>query len=210
MEIQFLLKKNIVATGILLSLIAFFIAAMLYPGGSIKDPNSISYSLTNNYISNLLEYKALNGLDNKARPWGIIGVVLLGVTTGLAFVRFSKKIDLKKYSVVIKILGYSAIVVACLITIPVLHDLMVTIGSILTLLLFFYATVLLIKSKLTTLKVLSVLFLAFYYGAAYMYFTRTALDYMPTVQKIVHIFQIIFIVGIEYYTSKKDFEHLKK
>jgi len=53
------LEKNLIATGIILSLISLFIAFTLYPGGTVKDPDFKGYSMTENYISNLLEYKAL-------------------------------------------------------------------------------------------------------------------------------------------------------
>jgi len=31
---------------------------------------------------------------------------------------------------------------------------------------------------------------------------------MPLVQKITHIVQIVWILGLEYFTVKEDFEHL--
>lgn len=148
-------------------------------------------------------------MNNPARPWGILATIFMGLTSGFAFVRFSQKINLKKYALVIKVLGFALILITSLIAIPNLHDLMVTIGSILTLLLYFYVTVLLVKSKLQFLKVLSITFLIFFYGAAFMYFTRTALEYMPTVQKVIHLLQIVFILGIEYFSSKTDFDQIK-
>ena len=209
MEINTIFKKNIVMIGLVFSIIMLFIAGYLYSGGSTKNINSVGYSFTENYISNLLDYKAVNGVENKARPFGIIGVVLLGLSSGLAFVRLSQKIDSKKYSVVIKYLGLTLIILSALITIPSLHDLMVTLSSIATLLLVFYVTILLIKSKLQLLKFTSIILLVVFYGAAYMYFTKTGLDYLPIVQKIIHILQIIWILGLEYFTIKKDFEHIK-
>ena len=209
MEVKILFKKNIVLFGLILSIVFLFIAGFYYPGGSLKNVNSIGYSFTENYISNLLEYKAVNGMDNNARPFGIIGVVLLGLSSGLAFVRLSQKIDLKKYSLVIKYLGILLIIFSFLITIPSLHNLMVTLSSIATLLLVFYVTIFLIKSKLKLLKLTSIILLVVFYGAAYMYFTKTGLDYLPTVQKIIHILQIIWILGLEYFTTKKDFDPIK-
>ncbi len=209
MEVKNLFKKNIVLFGLILSIVFLFIAGFYYPGGSLKNVNSIGYSFTENYISDLLDYKAVNAMDNSARPFGIIGVVLLGLSSGLAFVRLSQKIDLKKYSVVIKYLGIFLIIFSFLITIPSLHDLMVTLSSIATLLLVFYVTILLVKSKMQLFKLTSIILLVVFYGAAYMYFTKTGLDYLPTVQKIIHILQIIWILGLEYFTTKKDFDHIK-
>jgi hypothetical protein len=209
MEIKTLFTKNIVLLGLILSIGFLIVAGFIYPGGSPKNINSIGYSWTENYISNLLEYKAVNGMDNKARPFGVIGVVLLGISSGLAFVRLSKKVDSKKYSVVIKYLGLILIILSSLITIPSLHDIMVTLSSIATLLLFFYVTILFIKSKLLLLKFASIFLLLVSYGAAYMYFIRTGLDYLPIVQKTIHILQIILILGLEYLTIKTDFDHIK-
>ena len=159
--------KHIVLIGISLSVIFIGIAMLKYPGGNLEDINSRVYSLTKNYISHLLEYKALNGMDNTARPWGIIGVVIMGITTGIAFARFASKIDVKQYSNVIRVLAYLLIVINILITIPALHNLMVTVGSVYTLLLFFYVTIFFLRSKkLIYFKTISVVFLLFFYGAA--------------------------------------------
>lgn len=209
MEIENLFRKNMVLFGLSLSLVFLFIAGFYYPGGSPKHANSTGYSFTENYISNLLEYKAVNGVENKARPFGVIGVVLLGLSSGFAFVRLSRKIESKNYWVVIRYSGILLIVLSSLITIPSLHNLMVTMSSITTLLLVFYVTILLVKSKLQLLKSTSIILLVIFYGAAYMYFTKTGLDYLPTVQKIIHILQIIWILGLEYSTTKKDFDHIK-
>ena len=208
MEFKKLIKKNIVAIGLLLSVIFLFIAGFNYPGGSPQNIHTIGYSWSENYISNLLEYKAVNGMENSARPFGVIGVVLMGLCSGLAFVRLSQKVDSKKYSIVINYLGLLLILLSSLITIPSLHNLMVTFSSITTLLLVFYVAILLIKSRLQLLKFTSIILLFVFYGAAYMYFTQTGLDYLPIIQKLIHIFQIIWILGLEYFTNKKDFDHL--
>lgn len=209
MKIKKFIVKNAVLIGIILSILFISLAAYFYPGGNLSDSNAEGYSLTENYISHLLDYTAINGKENAARPWGIIGVVIIGITTGFAFARFSKKVEARKFAVVIKALSFALIAVTTLITIPALHDGTVTLGSILTLLLFFYVTILFLKSKMHFFKFISTLFLICYYGAAYMYFTRTGLDYLPTVQKIIHIMQIVFILGLEYFTREENFRTTK-
>ncbi|MBK9336117.1 MAG: hypothetical protein IPM98_05855 [Lewinellaceae bacterium] len=210
MDFKTTASKNVISIGILLSLVFISIAAYYYPGGSLNDIHSPGYSFKHNYISHLLDYNALNGLENKGRPWGVAGVVIMGITTGLAFIRFAIKIAIKHHSNVIKISGFLLILVNVLITMPRFHNAMVTIGSFLTLLVFFYITVLLWKTNLTVLKIFSGMSLLSFYGAAYMFGTRTALDYMPFVQKFVHVLQIILIISVEYFTTNKDFEHIKK
>jgi len=209
MEIKTFFTKNIAALGLLLSICFLFVAGYLYPGGSPQNVNSIGYSFSENYISNLLEYKAVNGFDNIGRPFGVVGVVLLGLVSGLSFVRLSQKVEAKKFSGVIRFLGILLIIFSSLITIPSLHDIMVTFSSVATLLLVFYVTILLVKSKLQLLKFTSIVLLVIFYGAAYMYFTKTGLESLPLVQKVIHILQIIWILGLEYFTTKNDFKNIK-
>lgn len=209
MEIKPLLVRNMVLLGTVLSICFLFVAGFMYPGGSPKNMNSIGYSFTENYISNLLAHNAVNGMENKARPFGVVGVVLLGLSSGLAFVRLSQKVNARKYAVVIKYLGIVLILFSVLITIPALHDLMILCSSIATLLLFFYVTILLIKSKLLLLKCAAVLLLLVSYGAAFMYFFRAGLDYLPIVQKSIHMLQIIFILGLEYLTTPANLDRIK-
>lgn len=203
------LEKNIVLMGLILSVVLLIIAGIYYPGGSPKDIHSVGYSWTDNYISNLLEYNAVNGMENKTRLLGVFGVVLMGLSSGFAFVRLARKIILKKFSIVIKYVGLLLIVFSILITIPSFHNLMVTLSSTATLLLVFYVTILLLKSKLQILKFTSLSLLIIFYGAAYMYFTKSGVDYLPIVQKIIHILQFIWIVQLEYFTSKTDFDEIK-
>ena len=203
-----MLNKNIVSIGITLSILCLILASHNYPGGSPKDPNSAGFQWTENYISDLLDYKAVNGADNSARPFAVLGVLLMGLSTGFAFVRFSRKLRLKNLSVVIKYGGLLLIFLSALGTFPAQHDTSVTLSIFVNLLVFFYVMVTLLKSRLTVFKVLSVVFLASFYGATYMYGTKTGLEYMPLVQKITHIVQIVWILGLEYFTEKEDFEHL--
>ena len=203
-------SNYIVPLGLFVAVLLVVIASLKYPGGSIHDITTIGYRWTENYISNLLDYNALNGKPNDARPFAVAGAVLMGITMGIAFVRFANKVNIRQYSIVIKWLGIVLIVFSVLITIPAQHDLMVTLGSVSTLFIFFYITILILKSRLVFLKILSVLFLLSFYGAAFMYFTRTGLDYLPTVQKLIHISQIIWVIGLEYFTTKEDFTHISQ
>lgn len=203
-----MLNKNIVLIGFILSVGFLLLASLNYPGGSPKDPQSVGYSWTENYISDMLEYKAVNGAENPARPFAVTGSVLMGLASGLGFLRFSRKIASKQLSVVIKYGGLILTISSFLVTVPALHNIMVNMGIVVNLLVFFYITVTLLKSRLTILKILSVVFLVSFYGAGFMFSTRSGLEYMPLVQKITHIFQLTWILGLEYFTRKEDFDHI--
>ncbi len=204
-----MIKKHIILIGILTSIILLVIASLNYPGGTPQNSLAVGYSFTENYISNLLSMKALNGADNTARPWAMAGVFVSSLTFGLFFVSFSKRITAKSIANVIKYLGIVLTLLALFVVVPSFHDIVVTISSVLTLIVFFYLTVLALKSKLLIFKILSISFLAICYFACFMYFTRSYLAYMPIVQKIVHICQIVWILSLQYFTSKKDFDFIK-
>ena len=204
------MKKNQIIIGISIAVLFLFLAAAFYPGGSNLDPNSIGYDWKNNYISNLLSPKAINGMDNAARPWAIVGVLFLSASFGFFFYGFSKYIKVKSAANVIKFAGVGSALAGLLAVVPALHDSMVTLSSIMTLVAFFYITIFTIKSKLTFFKIFSILFLAIHYFACYLYFTRTFLDYLPIMQKAIHLVQIVWVVGLMYFTSEKDFEGIKK
>ncbi len=202
------MQKNVVLTGIILSVLCLMAASLLYPGGSPGDSHSPGFRWTENYISDMLDYQAVNGADNPARPLAVAGVLLMGLSTGLAFVRFAGKVKAKKYATVIRSGGLLFIFLTALGALPAMHDWSVTFGIILNLLLFFYVTVVLWQSPFPVFKVLAVVFLASFYGASYMYGTKTGLEYMPLVQKITHLIQIGWLLGLEYLTREEDFGHL--
>ncbi|TAE79932.1 MAG: hypothetical protein EAY81_10885 [Bacteroidetes bacterium] len=203
-----ILKKHFTLLGIAVALLLLVMASFTYPGGTPSNPLTVGYRFTENYISHLLEINALNGQANTARPWAVAGVLLFGITIGLSMVEFAKKIPLKSASVVITYGGLLLTLLGVLVTIPSLHHLVVTLSSIISLIVFFYITVMLIKSKLTTLKVLSVLFLMAHYVACYQFFTRSYLEHLPLMQKIIHISQVFWLLGLRYFTHKQDFEHI--
>ncbi|MEL6676938.1 MAG: hypothetical protein AAFR61_32320 [Bacteroidota bacterium] len=204
------MKKYSILIGIIIGTLLLIIATMYYPGGSYNNINSEGYDWANNYISNLLRPLAVNGEDNPARPFAVIGVFFLTASFGIFFVNFSNKIKIRSASHVIKYLGILATVLGFITVIPSMHDLMVTLSSMLTLLIFFYITVMVIKSRLTLMKIISIVFLLTFYVGAYMYFARVQLEYMPIMQKIIFLMKIIWVLSLEYLTHKNDFQHITK
>ncbi|MFT6811115.1 MAG: hypothetical protein ACJA01_004362, partial [Saprospiraceae bacterium] len=123
---------------------------------------------------------------------------------------FSRNIKIRSASFIIKYFGILATSLGFLTVVPALHYIIVTISSILPLVIFFYITVIVLKSKLNFLKVISVLFLLTFYFATYMYFTRSYLAYIPIMQKVILLMKIVWILVLEYRTSKEDFEYIIK
>jgi hypothetical protein len=205
-----MIKKNLILFGIIIAIILLFIATLNYPGGSLKNEFSVGYNWADNYISNLLSPKAVNGMDNTARPWAVGGVLFLSASFGLFFIRFSNWIKVKSAANVIKYFGIVATIAAFLTIIPSFHDIMVTLSGICTLLVFFYVTVFVLKSKLYFLKIYSVLALLSFYITTYMYYSSSYLTYLPIMQKNIHLLQIVWVLILEYFTKEEDFQHIVK
>ncbi|WP_020569465.1 hypothetical protein [Neolewinella persica] len=205
-----MIKKYSTLIGVVIGTLLLIIATLYYPGGTYENVNSVGYDWANNYISNLLRPLAVNGVENTARPLAIFGVLFLTASFGLFFVNFSNRIKIRSASLVIKYLGILATILGLITVVPSMHDLMVTMSSMLTLLIFFYITVMVVKSKLNWMKVMSIIFLLTFYFGTYMYFTRSFLEYMPIMQKIIFLMKIIWILSLEYLTRKEDFQYIIK
>ena len=204
------MKKYSILIGISVGTLLLILSTVYYPGGTYENVNSEGYDWENNYISNLLRPLAVNGEENTARPFAIVGVLFLTTSFGLFFVNFSKKIKIRSASIVIKYLGILATILGFMTVVPSMHDIMVTLSSAMTLLIFFYITIMLIKSKLTVMKIMSIVFLLTFYFGAYMYFARFQLEYMPIMQKIIFALKIVWVLSLEYLTSRENFEHILK
>lgn len=205
-----MIKKYSILIGVTVGALLLIISTIFYPGGTYENINSEGYDWANNYISNLLRPLAVNGAENTARPFAIFGVLFLTASFGMFFVNFSSRIKIRSASLVIRYLGIIATIFGLITVVPAMHDIMVTLSSILTLLIFFYITVMIIKSKLTLMKIMSIAFLLTFYFGAYMYFSRFQLEYMPIVQKIIFAMKITWVLSLEYLTDKEDFEHIIK
>ena len=203
-----MLKKHSVLLGIIIALLLLFIATIQYPGGSQYSSNSVGYDWQNNYISNLFSPKAVNGLSNMSRPWAICGMLFLCASFTLFFISFSKKIPSKLSANIIKYCGIGAMLFAFLAVTPY-HDLGVTVASILIVISMFYIMVFVFTTKLLFLKVLCVVCLVVSYSCNYMYYSRFHIALLPIAQKIDLLIALIWVLCLQYFTTKDDFPKRK-
>lgn len=203
-----MLKKHSILIGIIISISLLVIATLYYPGGSQFDKNAIGFDWKNNYVSNLFGEKAVNGLDNPSRFWAVGGMIFLAASFAIFFIGFSKRIPAKGAAKVIKYFGTIGMVFTFLIATP-LHDTMISIASTMFLVSIFYITVFVFKSRLHVFKFLCTIFLIVYYATLYLYGSGNYLGFLPIMQKITFVFTIILILGLEYFTQKEDFQHIK-
>jgi hypothetical protein len=198
-------KKHPILIGVILALLFLVVSTFFYPGGSQHDEMSVGFSWRHNYLCNLLNPVAVNGHENGARPWAIVGLLLLCATAAVFFVRFAKKIPVKSASNVIKYAVVGAMLAASL-TATSYHYVAVTASGTLLMLTLFYITVFLFRSKLHGFKVLAAVCLLALYGSSFVYFTQTFLEVLPVLQKASLLLNIALILGLEYFTEAGDFE----
>ncbi len=202
-----MIKRHLVLIGIIISLFLLFIATTVYPGGSLFDKNSVGFNWSKNFISNLFGAKAVNGSDNPSRLWADAGMIFLSISFAIFFIKFSKKIPAKGPAKIVKYLGTLCMLLTFLIVTP-LHDIMITLSSTMFLVSVFYITIFILKSTLHLLKLLCIISLLIFYYTLYLYGSGHYV-LLPVMQKITFVSTIILVLGLEYFTKKEDFQHIK-
>lgn len=203
-----IVKKYSVLICVLVSVFLILVAALIYPGGSLADKNSIGFDWTKNFISNLFASKAINGLDNPSRIWAITGMAFHSVGYGLFFIHMSKKIPSGHAVTVLKTIGLANIIFNFLITTSV-HDIMVTISSTLSMLGLFYITVFILKTKLHLVKLGCIICLLTFYYTLFLYGSGNW-GRLAIMQKISFMASMFLILGLEYFIKKKHFNQIIK
>jgi len=202
-----MIKKYIVLIGIVISISFLMIATMNYPGGTYKDIHTIGFSWSQNFISNLFKENALNGSVNNARIWAIVSILFYSFSCAIFFYNFSKNIINRIASNFIRYVGILTMPFTFFISTSY-HDLMLAISNILFWACIICITVYLLKSKLTIFKIYAIISILIYYYAMYLYISKDW-DSLAVVQKWNNISAILLILGLEYFTDKKDFANSK-
>jgi hypothetical protein len=198
-----MVKNYSVLICVTISIILIFIAALLYPGGSLLNKDSVGFDWSKNFISNLFAIKAINGLENPGRIWAIIGMAFHSVAYGIFFIHMSKKMPSRHAATVLKFVGATNIVFNFLIA-TALHDLVVLISIVLTLIGLFTITGYILKTKLHLLKCCCIICLLTYY----CFFSLFGLGYLALaaiMQKVYSLSSMLLVVGLEYFTRLEDF-----
>ena len=202
-----MIKKYSVLICVVISVILMVIATLVYPGGSLLDKNSTGFHWSKNFISNLFAAKAINGSENTSRIWAIIGMAFHSVGYGIFFINMSKKMSSRHAATVLKFIGATNIVFNFLIATP-LHDLVVLISIVLTLIGLFTITVFILMSKLHLLKFCCIICLLTYY----CFFSLFGFGYLglaAIMQKVYSISSMLLVLGLEYFTKYEDFKQIK-
>jgi hypothetical protein len=81
MHMKIRLRHWIPLLGMALFVLCYLIAAGLYPGGSWNNPGQTGFSWRHNYLCDLLDTRAVNGVLNTGRHWArvALGFLALGL-----------------------------------------------------------------------------------------------------------------------------------
>ena len=171
------------------------------------EKNSVGFAWTKNFMSNLFAAKALNGAQNPSRVWACLVMIFLPVSYAIFFINMAKKIPDKNAANILKYGGIANIPIMFLIVTP-LHDLMLNISITLFWTCIFIVTVFILKTKLNLFKVICVVCLLIFYYSIFLWATNDW-DLLPAMQKLNFIDSTLLILGLEYFTQKEDFAHIK-
>lgn len=202
------MQKHLLLLGISIALLFLLIATIYYPGGSSFYSSTSGFDWVHNYLSDLFGDKAINGMDNGSRWWAVAGMLFLCISFGGFFLHFSQKISSKPARITIMSSGIGAMLAAFL-TVSPLHDAMIPLSSTLVLIAVFYITVMVLRSRLHVLKILSILFLLFLYANNYVYFSQNYVVYLPLMQKVVLLMAVIWVGSLSYGSTEEDFQPIR-
>ena len=202
-----MLKENSVLIFLIISIALLFVAILIYPGGTYQDRNSLDFNWAQNFISDLLNTKALNGSPNISRIWAYFGLLFYSLGGAIFFVRMANKIPNKNASNFIKYAGLSTMPFTLLIII--FHDLMLSLSSIVFWTCMTCITVFVLKTRHHFLKIYCIFCLIIFYYATYLYASENW-NLLAIIQKANILSSLILILSLDYFTKSKDFTNLKK
>jgi CDP-diglyceride synthetase len=199
-----MMKKHLFLIGIVVAVTLLLIAMRTYPGGSAHDPQAVGFNWKNNYICNLFAERAINGAFNSARLWAISGWFFMCTSVAAFFIEFSRRLPRRGAASIIRFSGIGTGIFGFLAVTP-LHDVMITIAGIFSLLTVFYITIFIFKARLTFLSILSIFCLAAWYAVNYVYYTRQYLYLLGVMQKVSLLAAIIWALCVYYLSRPEDF-----
>jgi len=188
--------------GIIIFTFLYFIASLLYQGGSQVDENAIGFSWINNYWCDLLSQKTYNGQLNPGRPFAMIGMLLVCLALAHFWYIFPNYVNFSRTGkLLVQISGMMSMLIALFISTQY-HDIVIYAASFLGLVALIGTFVGLIKLKWYFLFWFGVFNLIILLVDHYIYYTREFIAYLPIIQKINFAALLIWfcLISINLYT----------
>lgn len=195
--------------GIIIFVLLYFIATILYPGGSQIDKDSIGFSWSNNYWCNLLNEYAINGQLNPARPVAMAGMFVLCITLMFFWFLFPRQMNVgKKLKLLIQVSGAMTMTIAFFLFSGINHDLVTNLASFFGLIATVGTFIGLYKVRWFGLFIFGLVNILLVGLNNYVYYTKGLIVYLPMIQKISFAAFLLWFFGIciQLYTPEEELE----
>lgn len=191
--------------GIIIFVVLYIIATLLYPGGSQADKNAVGFSWVNNYWCNLLYDNAINGQHNPAKPVAMAGMFILCASLSFFWFLFPQHINVgKKLKPVMQISGILSMTIAFFLFTHFNHDFIINLASIFGLVATLGVFVGLYRTKWFGLFVFGVVNMLLVGLNNYFYHTEGLIVYLPVIQKISFASFLVWFCCINIHLYRKQ------
>ncbi len=181
----------------------YILSAFLYPGGSFKDPNSTSFSFTNNYLCDLLDTYAINGERNIASTMARIAFGILCFTMIYVWIQIPRLFTKKHVNHhIIKILGVLSMIITMFLAAGI-HDTIVYIAGVFGLLALILTFIELYRDRFFFFSGLGICCFVLIILNYIIYTSGYAIDALPFIQKITFIASITWFLMLMVATYQK-------
>ncbi len=184
-------KKQIVLllplVGMGLFLVLYVIAAHFYPGGSHSSPNAVGFSFWNNYLCDLLDTYAVNGMDNPAQLYSRIALLVLCSSLILLWYHLPKLFRSKSRNLTLmRFTGIAALVITLFMGVGN-HDIVVRIAGVFGCIALISVFVELFRNRFYTLFAFGIFCLFIFLTNYYIYETEILINRLPVLQKFTFL-----------------------
>ncbi len=184
-----------VSIGLLLFLCLFITGASLYPGGSDFDTQMEGYHLRLNYWCELMGENGKNGEPNRARILGILGMLVLSLTTAIFWLKLPMLLTKSKF---FRFCVQTSGVISMLLSFFIFqfwHDLLITLSVLFGSIAFLLSAYFLLKKKRVYLFIGNVLVLTMIYLNGLIYVTKIGIPFLPIIQKITFLMTFVWMLS---------------
>lgn len=171
----------------------YFIATLLYPGGSQFDKQAKGFSWMHNYWCNLLNQYAINGQTNPARPIALAAMVILCATITVFWFIFPLYARFQRTNrLLMQISGITAMATGLFLFTP-LHDIVINTAGFFGLIALTGTLAGLRKLRRTGLFWMGLFVLLLIAVNNILYYGQGLMYYLPVVQKCTFLYFLLWM-----------------
>jgi hypothetical protein len=192
------ISRRPVATGVLLYVVMYFIAAQFYPGGTYRNRNAQGFDWVRNFWCNLLDSTSLNGQANTARPLAIAAMALLVCCITYFWYKFpSYVVCSKMVGRLIQYCGCAAMLLSGLLLATAHHDVAINVSCFFGAIAVIFALYSLFINKHHLAFKIGIASIVLMCANVYFYYINTNLLALAIVQKFAFASFLLWFVLVE-------------